>query len=296
MNREVFITCAVTGGTDNIHKSDKVPITPAQIAEDVIASARAGAAIAHIHVRDPETGMGSRDLKLYAEVVDRVRDSGVDVIINLTAGMGGDLFIGDDDPLDFGPGSDLVSQDVRLEHVEALRPEICTLDCGTYNVGPGNLIYVSTSEMIRRGAERIRALGVKPELEVFELGHLHYARDLIAKDAFAEPVMVQLCLGVPGAAPATPEALTAMKALLPASNIVWSAFGVGAMQMPMVAQAVAHGGNVRVGLEDNLYLRKGVFATNAQLVERARTIIDILGARTLNTAETRQKIGLSPRH
>ncbi len=295
MNREVFITCAVTGAGENVRKSDKVPVSPETIAGDVVAAARTGAAIAHIHVRDPATGVGSRDTKLYAEVIERVRASGVDVIINLTAGMGGDLVIGSDDPFAFGPDSDLVSQTTRLEHVAALRPEICTLDCGSYNVGPGSTVYVSTSDMIEQGARDIRALGVKPELEVFELGHVHHAQQLAASNAFDEPVMVQLCLGVPGAAPATPEALMAMKSLLPSAGVIWSAFGTGAMQMPMVAQAIANGGNVRVGLEDNIYLSRGVLATNDQLVQRARTIVESMGARVLDPAETRRKLHLPPR-
>jgi len=295
MNPEVFITCAVTGAGESFRKSNKVPLTPRAIAADVVAAARAGAAIAHIHVRDPATGVGSRDTQLYVEVVDLVRASGVDVIVNLTAGMGGDLVVGKQDPFRFGPESDLVSQRTRLVHVEAIRPEICTLDCGTYNVGAGSTIYVSTSDMIEEGAQDIRRYGVKPELEVFELGHLHYANKLIRNGAFAEPAMIQLCLGVPGAAPATPESLSAMKSLLPPGS-VWSAFGVGAMQMPMVALAVAYGGNVRVGLEDNIYLSRGVLATNSELVERARTIVECMGARVLSPQETRQKLGLPPRN
>ena len=295
MNPEVFITCAVTGAGETFRKSDKVPITPEAIANDVIAAARAGAAIAHIHVRDPKTGVGSRETRLYADVVERVRASAVDVIINLTAGMGGDLVVGRQDPFDFGPESDLVSQTTRLAHVIELRPEICTLDCGSYNVGAGSTVYISTSDMIEEGARQIRALGVKPELEVFELGHLTYASKLVAANAFEEPVMIQLCLGVPGAAPATPATLAAMKSLVPSSGAVWSAFGVGAMQLPMVALAVTHGGNVRVGLEDNIYLSRGVLATNAQLVERARSIIEAMGSRVLSPAETRRKLGLAPR-
>lgn len=292
MNSEVFITCAVTGAGENVNRSNKVPVSPEQIANDAIAAARAGAAIAHIHVRDPKTGIGSRDVSLYREVVERIRASDVDVIVNLTAGMGGDLVFGKDNPLDFGLESDLVSQAVRLEHVDALRPEICTLDCGSYNVGRGSLVYISTNDMVEEGARRIRKMGVKPELELFELGHAGFVRDLIEEDAFDQPIMAQICLGVPGAAPATPEALAAMKSLLPSSRVVWSAFGVGRMQMPMVAQAVCSGGHVRVGLEDNIYLSKGKLASNVDLVERARTIIENLGARILTPAETRMKLGL----
>lgn len=292
MNRDVFITCAITGAGDNFRRNPHVPITPEQIANDAIAAGKAGAAIVHCHVRDPETGIGSRSVELYREVVERIRSSEVDVIINLTAGMGGDLIIGDDDPFAFGAESDLVSQKVRLAHVEALRPEICTLDCGSYNVGKGNLVYISTNEMITEGAALIRQLGVKPELELFELGHAAFARNLALNDAFNDPVMVQLCLGVPGAAPATPECLLAMKSLLPEREVVWSAFGVGAMQMPIVTQAVCNGGHVRVGLEDNIYLSKGQLATNTQLVERAVSLVRGMGAAVLGAEETRKKLGL----
>lgn len=295
MNPEVFITCAVTGAGEAFRKSDRVPITPEAIANDAIAAAEAGAAIAHIHVRDPKTGACSRETRLYAEVVERVRASKVDVILNLTAGMGGDLVVGKDDPFAFGSATDLVDAATRLAHVTELRPEICTLDCGTFNQGQGSLIYVSTYDMIEQMARAILAVGVKPELEVFELGHLSHVQKLIASGLLSEPAMIQLCLGVPALAPATPEVLTAMKSLLPETSTVWSAFGVGASQLPMVALAAAFGGNVRVGLEDNLYLRRGVLATNAQLVEKARTIVESMGARVLNPAETRKKLGLASR-
>lgn len=295
MNRDVFITCAVTGAGDNFRKNPNVPISPEQIAESAIKAAKAGAAIVHCHVRDPESGAGSRRLDLYKEVVERIRASEIDVIINLTAGMGGDLEIGAaEDPFEFGANSDLVCQQTRIEHVAALRPEICTLDCGSYNVGRGSLVYISTNDMIEAGAKAIRALGVKPELELFELGHAHFARQLHSSGEFEDPTMVQICLGVPGAAPATPEALMAMRSLLP-SDCVWSAFGVGAMQMPMVSQAVVNGGHVRVGLEDNIYLSRGVPATNEQLVERARQIIELMGAKVMTPGEVRKKLKLTRR-
>lgn len=295
MNPEVFITCAVTGAGETVGKSDKVPVTPEAIANEAIAAAEAGAAIAHIHVRDPKTGAGSRETRLYAEVFERVRASKVDVIVNLTAGMGGDVVVGKDDPLAFGRGTDLVNATTRLAHVIELRPEICTLDCGTFNQGQGSTIYISTYDMIEQMARAILAVGVKPELEVFELGHLSHVKKLIASGALSDPALIQLCMGVPGTAPATPEALAAMRSLLPETRTIWSAFGVGASQLPMVALAAAYGGNVRVGLEDNLYLRRGVLATNAQLVERARTIVECMGARVLNPAETRKKLGLASR-
>jgi uncharacterized protein (DUF849 family) len=294
MRKDCFITCALTGAGGNVHKSPNVPFTPEAIATDALEAAEAGAAVVHIHVRDPQTREGSRDVDLYQDVVERIRASGSDVIINLTGGMGGDLLLGDDDPLAYGPGTDLVSQRVRLAHVEALRPEICTLDCGTFNFGPGNFLYVSSNAMILEGARSIRALGVKPELEVFELGHLNVVRDLVAAGEFEDPPLIQLCMGVPGAAPATMEVLAAMRSLVP-EGAVWSGFGVGAMQMPMVAAVAASGGNVRVGLEDNIYLRKGVFATNAQLVQGAKTMVEAMGITVLSSDDARRKIGLAPR-
>jgi uncharacterized protein (DUF849 family) len=293
MNTEVFVTCAVTGAGDGHKKSPLVPITPAAIAAEVLEAAKAGAAIAHIHVRDPETGEGSRRTELYAEVLERVRAENREVIVNMTAGMGGDLVLGADDPLRTAPGTDLIGQMERLVHVETLRPDICTLDCGSYNVGGGNLVYISTSDQIRRGAQRIRELGVRPELEVFDLGHLAFVLELIDEGAFAGAPMIQFCLGVPYGAPAEPGALKAMADMVRGRDVIWSAFGVGRMQLPMVAGAVLFGGNVRVGLEDNLYLSRGVKATNAQLVERAVRIIEAMGARVMSSVETRDRLNLA---
>ncbi|BAB54457.1 hypothetical protein MLTONO_p0006 (plasmid) [Mesorhizobium loti] len=292
MNNEIFITCAVTGAGPGPRKNSNVPVTPAQIAEDVLAVAEAGAAIAHVHVRDPETTEGSRDVKLYAEVLERVRDRNNDIIMNMTAGMGGDLVLGSNDPTQPQPGTDLVNQKTRLLHVEALRPDICTLDCGSYNVGEGNLVYISTPEQIREGAQTIRGLGVKPELEVFDLGHLDFVMKLIGEGAFAGPAMIQFCLGVNYGAPPTTTAMKAMADAVRGSDVVWSAFGVGRMQMPMVAQAVLLGGNVRVGLEDNIWLDRGVPATNVSLVKRAREIVERMGVRIMSSSATRDRLGL----
>jgi len=292
MNEEVFVTCAVTGAGENVRKSDKVPVTPKEIADDALAAGRAGAAIAHIHVRDPETGEGSRRVDLYREVVERIREHDEDLIINLTAGMGGDLVIGNEHPLEAGEGTDFVSALERLAHVEELLPDICTLDCGSYNVGEGNLVYVSTSDQIRTGARRIRELGVKPEIEAFELGHVNFALKLLAEGELQAPALIQFCLGIPYAAPAWPDALQAMKASVSGHEVIWSAFGVGRMEMPMVAMSTCLGGNVRVGLEDNLYLKRGVKASNADLVEHACSIIDHLGSRILGAQETRQRLQL----
>lgn len=294
MNTEVIVTCAVTGAGDTVGKHPAIPVTPQQIAAAAIEAANAGAAVAHIHVRDPETGKGSRDPALYREVVERIRRSSVDVIINLTAGMGGDFELGDADPKVPGPNTDLVGPFERLVHVEELRPEICTLDCGTLNFGDGNLIYISTPSYLRAGAKRIRELGVKPELEVFDSGHLWFAKQMLAEGLLSDPPLFQFCLGIPWGAPADTVSMKAMVDNAP-PGAIWAGFGIGRTQMPMVAQAVLLGGNVRVGLEDNLYLEKGVFASNGQLVEKAIKLIELLGARALSPAEARKKLGLKAR-
>lgn len=293
MNRNVFITCAVTGAGGGAHKNPHVPVTPEEIANDVLAVADAGAAIAHIHVRDPETKEGSRDTALYGEVVERVRAKNTDIIINTTAGMGGDLVINRENPLVADPGTDLVTQVERLVHVNTLRPDICTLDCGSYNVGEGNVVYISTTEQVREGARLVREYGVKPELEVFDLGHLDFVIKLIKEGAFDGPVMIQFCLGVNFGAPAMTAAMKTMADMVQGHDVIWSAFGVAQMQLPMVAQAALLGGNVRVGLEDNIWLAKGVPATNVDLVSRARTIIEAMGGAIMNADDTRTKLGLS---
>ena len=295
MNFEVVITCAVTGAGDTVGKHPAVPVTPEQIAAAAIDAARAGAAVVHCHVRDPETGKGARDVALYRETVDRIRSSDTDVVINLTAGMGGDLIIGPDDaPTKLGEDTDLVGAMDRLPHVEELLPEICSLDCGSLNFGDGSLVYVSTPDMLRRGAKRIRELGVKPELEIFDTGNLSFALQLLKEDLLESPPLFQLCHGIPWGAPADVGVLkSSVDQLPPDAN--WTAFALGRYQMAFAAQAVILGGNVRVGLEDNLYLEKGVFASNAQLVERARNIIELMGARVLGPEETRMKFGLVKR-
>lgn len=294
MNHDVIITCALTGAGDTTGKSHLVPITPKQIAEAAVEAAKAGATVVHCHVRDPQTGQFSRDVALYREVMERIREADIDIIVNLTAGMGGDLEIGPgESPMEFGPGTDLVGPLTRLAHVEALLPEICTLDCGTLNFGDGNTIYVSTPQQLRAGAQRITELGVKAELEIFDTGHLWFAKQMIKERLLVDPLF-QLCLGIPWGAPADTTTMKAMVDNLP-SDAVWSGFGIGRMQMPMAAQAVLLGGNVRVGLEDNLWLEKGVLATNGQLVERVGEILTRLGARILTPAEGRVKMGLTRR-
>ena len=295
MNFDVVITCAVTGAGDTVGKHPALPVTPEQIAAAAIDAARAGAGIVHCHVRDPGTGKGARDVALYRETVDRIRSADVDVVINLTAGMGGDLFIGPDAaPKEFGEDTDLVGAMDRLPHVEELLPEICSLDCGSLNFGDGSLVYVSTPDMLRLGAKRIRELGVKPELEIFDTGNLSFALQMLKEGLLEEPPLFQLCHGIPWGAPADVGVLkSSVDQLPPGAN--WTAFALGRYQMAFAAQAVILGGNVRVGLEDNLYLERGVFASNAQLVERARNIIELMGARVLGPEETRAKFGLTRR-
>ena len=292
MNKDVIISCAVTGAGDTVGKHPSIPVTPEQIASAAIEAASAGAAIAHMHVRDPETGKGSRDNELYKEVVSRIKDSGTDVIINLTSGMGGDIEIGpENDLMNFGPNTDFVNALERLSHVEELLPDICSLDCGTLNFGDGNMIYVGTPEQLRIGAKRIQELGVKPELEVFDTGHMWFANQMYDEGLLDPPALFQICLGIPYGAPANTGSMKNMVEMLPEGSN-WAAFGIGAMQMPMVAQAILLGGNVRVGLEDNLYLEKGVYASNGTLVEKASTIINNLGARVMNVQDARKKLGL----
>ena len=290
MNHNVIITCAVTGAGDTVGKHSGVPVTPESVAEAAISAAKAGAAIAHIHVRDPETGKGSRDPELFRQAVELVRASDTDVIINLTAGMGGTWFPSEENPAMPGPGTDNIGPEERLAHVEALQPEICSLDCGTMNFGD-NEIYISTPQFLRRQAELIQQWGVKPEMEVFELGHIRFARQLIDEGLIDSPPLFQICLGIPWGAPSDTNSMLAMRNALP-TGANWAAFGISRMEMPMVAQAVILGGHVRVGLEDNIYLERGVLATNAQLVERAVEIIERLGARVVGPDEAREQLGL----
>jgi len=292
MNHDVIVTCAITGAGDTQDKHPDLPITPKQIADAAISAHEAGAAVAHIHVRDPETGAPSRDLELYREVVERIRDSGSEVVINLTSGMGGDLMLDIDDPAVQAEGTDMVDGLTRLEHVEALRPDICTLDCGSMNFGEGNSVMVNTPHVLRIMAKRVQELGVKPELEVFETGQLWFAKQMASEGLINDPPMFQICLGIPYGAPADTAHMKVMADAMPAGAI-WAGFGISRMQMPMVAQAVLLGGHVRVGLEDNLYLDRGVFASNAQLVERACRIVRDMGARTLSPAEARQFMKIS---
>jgi uncharacterized protein (DUF849 family) len=286
----VFITCAVTGSGDSVRKSPHVPVTPAAIAASALEAYEAGAAIVHLHVRDPATGAPSRDGRLFQEVVERIRRENQDVILNLTGGMGGDLVFGPEDaPLKFATCTDFVGPLERIAHLRQLRPEIGSLDCGSLNFD--EMLYGTSPNFLRTMARAYQQDHIRPELEVFELGHIELAKQLIAEGLIDPQPLFQLCLGIKYGAPATAEAMLAMRDALP-TGALWSAFGVGRQQMPIVAQTVLLGGNVRVGLEDNLYLDKGVLATNAQLVRRARSIIEILGARVLTASEARERIRL----
>lgn len=297
MNWEAFITCAVTGAGDTVSRSDRVPVTPPQIADAAIEAARVGAAAVHVHVRDPETGKGARDPKLFREVVDRIRSSGVDVVINLTAGMGGDLVLGgDESPLPPDPsGTDMAGASERLAHVEELLPEICTLDCGTMNFAAGgDYIMVNGAGIVRAMARKVQALGVRPELEVFDTGHLVMVKDLVREGLLDDPVLIQLCMGIPYGAPDDSATLMTLVGQLP-PGAIFSAFSIGRMQLPYVTMAVLAGGNVRVGLEDNIYLSRGELATNGQLVERAVAILESMNVRIVGPDEMRTRLKLTKR-
>ena len=296
MNREVFITCAVTGSGGTQDRSPHVPRSPKQIADAAIDAAKAGAAIVHCHVRDPETGAPRRDVHLYREVTERIRDAGVDMVLNLTAGMGGDMVFGPpESPLPLKEkGTDMGSAASRMEHVRQCLPEICTLDCGTMNFAEADYVMTNTPGMLRAMGGMMTELGVKPEIEAFDTGHLWFAKQLVNEGVLKADALVQLCMGVPWGAPDDLNTFMAMVNNVP-KDWTWSAFALGRHEMPYVAAAVLAGGNVRVGLEDNLWLDKGVLATNAQLVDRAVSIIENLGARVLGPEEVRKKLNLTKR-
>jgi uncharacterized protein (DUF849 family) len=289
MNRKVMISCAVTGSADTPGRNPAVPVTPQQIAESAIDAAKAGAAIVHIHVRDPKTTRPSMEFDHYREVVERIRDSGTDVVINLTTGPGARFVPGLDDPFKVGPATSLRSVQERVQHVVKLKPEICSLDMGSMNMG--NNVFVNSVGYLEAMATAIRDADVLPELEVFETGHLLLAKRMIENGHIKPPGMFQICLGISWAQPATPEAMTYMRGLLPPGS-PWFAFGISLFQFPMVAQAVLLGGNVRVGMEDNIYLERGKLApSNAALVEKAGKIIEVLGDHVATPADARQMLG-----
>ena len=292
MQSKVIITCAITGAGDTVGKSPHVPVTPQQIANAALEAASAGATVVHCHVRHPETGKGSRRVDLYRDVMERIRSKNTAVIINLTAGMGGDVVIGDGEmPLQFGEGTDCVGPLERLLHIEALRPEICTLDCGTLNFGDGQSIVVQTPTQLREQARLIKSYGVKPEMEIFDSGNLWFANQLVKEGLIDGTPLYQLCLGIPWGAPYNTETMAYQKSQLP-EGAVWAAFGIGRNQMSAVAQATILGGHVRVGLEDNLYLEKAVLATNGALVEKAVKLVEMLGTKIATPDEGRAILGL----
>jgi len=290
VSRNVIISCPVTGSGDSTGINPAVPVTPADIARECLEAASAGAAIVHIHVRNPETGRPSMDYELYAEVVDRIRQSGSDVIINLTTGPGARLTLGVDDPMDFGEGTTLTKPANRVAHVEKLKPEVCSLDIGSFNFGAN--VFLNTPDNVTAMAQMIRAAGVKPELEVFDLGGLRQAKALVEAGHVEKPYLFQICLGIPWAAEATPQTMITMRDHLP-EGAIWASFGVSRHQFPMAALAVILGGHVRVGLEDNLYLSRGVLAPgNAALVERAGALIENLGERVATPDDAREILGI----
>ena len=295
-NKNVFITCAVTGSGASTDRSDKVPVTPRQIADSCIEAAQAGAAVVHIHVRDPETKAGSRDPALYSEVVDHIRDSGVDMVINLTAGMGGDLTLGStENPLPPAvEGTDMVGATERLAHVKQILPEICTLDCGTMNFGEADYIMTNSPGMLKDMAAQIQAMGVRPEIEAFDTGHVLLAKWLQDQGLIDNPTMIQLCMGIPWGAP---DDMTTFQAMVNAVPDDWtfSAFSIGRNQLPYVPMAINAGGNVRVGLEDNIWLSKGVLATNGDLVSRAVTITEAMGSTVIGPEAVREQMQLTKR-
>ncbi len=296
MNHEVMITCAITGDDTKVTKSPHCPITPEGIAGAAIEAAKAGAAMVHIHVRNPETGAFSMESRHYRAVVKLIRESKVDVLVNLTCGMGGYIYVGDNGMQDTpAPGTDFVSQEDRMRHIIDLcqeglyRPDVATLDCGSLNFGDSNRAYISTPNYLRKGAAILRDLKVKAELEIFDTGNLWFAQQMIKEGLIPDPALIQLCCGIPYGVPADTGHLLAMVNALPA-GCVWTSFGISRMQMPWVAQSILLGGNVRVGLEDNLYLSRGVYASNAQLVEKARTIIEAMGAKIITPAQARERL------
>lgn len=295
MNSKVFITCAITGSGSSQDRSPHVPRSPKEIAESAIAAAKAGAAIVHCHVRDPETGVPSRDLKLYREVTDRVRDSEVDMVLNLTAGMGGDMVFGSPDrPLPLSNSTDMASAEERVAHIAECLPEICTLDCGTMNFAEADYVMTNTPGMLEAMGSMMESFGVKPEIEAFDTGHLWLAKNLVEKGILKSPALVQLCMGIPWGAPDDLNTFMAMVNNVP-NDWNWSAFSIGRNELPYVAASVLAGGNVRVGLEDNLWLAKGQLATNEALVERAVTIIEAMGSSIMTPKETREKLNLVKR-
>ena len=295
LREKVFITAAITGSGSTQDRSPHVPRSPTEIANAAIDAAKAGAAIVHCHVRDPETGTPSRSVALYRQVTQAIRESEVDVVINLTSGMGGDLVLGSSEkPLPLAEGTDLVGASERVEHLVACLPEITTLDCGTMNFAEADYVMTNTPGTLRAMAKLMQEQGIRVEIEAFDTGHLWLAKNLASEGLIDNPVMVQLCMGIPWGAPDDLNTFMAMVNNLP-ENWIHSAFSLGKHQMAYVAAAILSGGNVRVGLEDNLWLERGTLATNAQLVEKARKIIENMGVAIMTPEEVRIELNLIKR-
>ena len=295
INPNIFITCAITGSGNTQDRSTNVPRSPKQIADSAISAAKEGAAIVHCHVRDPETGAPSRDPALYRELTERIRDSKTDVVLNLTSGMGGDMFFGPPSaPLPLQNDTDMGSAESRMEPIADCLPEICTLDCGTMNFGEGDYVMTNTPDMLRTMGKMMTELGIKPEIEAFDTGHLWFAKQLVEEGIIEDPALVQLCMGIPWGAPNDLNTYMAMVNNIP-SDWHWSSFSISRDQMPYVAASVLAGGNVRVGLEDNIWLEKDVLATNESLVHKATTIIEAMGSTIMNPEEVRNLLGLTKR-
>lgn len=295
INPNIFITCAITGSGNTQDRSSNVPRSPKQIADSAISAAKEGAAIVHCHVRDPETGAPSRDPALYRELTERIRDSKTDVVLNLTSGMGGDMFFGPPSaPLPLQNDTDMGSAESRMEPIADCLPEICTLDCGTMNFGEGDYVMTNTPDMLRTMGRMMTELGIKPEIEAFDTGHLWFAKQLVEEGIIEGPALVQLCMGIPWGAPNDLNTYMAMVNNIP-SDWHWSSFSISRDQMPYVAASVLAGGNVRVGLEDNIWLEKDVLATNESLVHKATTIIEAMGSTIMNPEEVRNLLGLTKR-
>ena len=293
--QNIFITCAITGSGDTQDRSSNVPRSPKEIADSAIAAAKEGAAIVHCHVRDPETGAPSRDPSLYRELTDRIRDSKTDVILNLTTGMGGDMYFGPpSEPLPAQDETDMGSAESRMEPIADCLPEICTLDCGTMNFGEGNYVMTNTPDMLRNMGKMMTELGIKPEIEAFDTGHLWFAKQLVEEGIIESPALVQLCMGIPWGAPNDLNTFMAMVNNIP-SDWHWSSFSISRDQMPYVAASILAGGNVRVGLEDNIWLEKDVLATNESLVKKAISIIEAMGSSFMNPQQVRELLGLTKR-
>lgn len=290
MKTKPTITCAISGGGDLLSRNPNIPVTTEQVAKDVAEVAKAGATMVHIHVRDPKTTLESWEVDRFKEVVDRIRDQGTDIIINLTSAIGMLVAFDQNDPSILDPEKTRFwKAERRLDHIETCMPDVCSLDVPIMNYA--DTPYINLPDQVRKIAKRVQEIGVKPEIECFDLGDLWRTKEYIEEGIFDDPPLIQLCMGVKYGTPATTHGLVSMHQMLP-ENCVWGAFGVGARQMPMVAQSVLMGGNVRVGLEDNLFIAKGQPATNVQLVERARLIIEGLGYEVATVAEARERLGL----